>query len=210
MAARGSLSFCRALCYCLAAGVLFTTFSSSVSAAPENSDGVYGRLAPDLAIEPSVGVELSRGQLLPELGIGAYYLSTLGFRLHHADAAGTMTPDRRVTSIDLELRPLFLARWSQALEKGPAILDLTLDSWVLGLGAFWDYEASPSVLRRGTVLFTGFGLPLTTGSSGPWLRAIAGLRIAEAPHFGKTTDSVGALYLAWNLPIGTLFPNDDH
>jgi hypothetical protein len=180
------------------------SFSTSLAAEPADADGVYGRFNGDIGIEPGLGVEYSRGNLLPQIDIGASYVSTVGLRLRHANSKllfEAVDHNRSVTSFDFEVRPLFLARWSEALEAGPALLDLTLDSFMLGLGVFWDYDRNTQRLQRGTELMTGFGVPLLAYTSGPWIRATAAVRLAEGPNLAVTTHSVFALTLGWNLMI---------
>ncbi|MEI2687854.1 MAG: hypothetical protein V9G14_17700 [Cypionkella sp.] len=60
--------------------------------------------------------------------------------LHYADALRHAKARRvaRSFAAGLELAPLFLARYASDLERGPARLDLLLDSIALGVGAFWD------------------------------------------------------------------------
>jgi hypothetical protein len=185
--------------------------ASPLRAAPSNSDGVYGRLDGDVGLEPAVGVEYSRHALLPEIGLSATYVSTLGLRLRHSDSQLLMQStahDRSVSSVDFELRPLFLARWSQVLESGPALLDLTLDSFMLGIGAFWDYDRNTAELRRGSELITGIGVPLLAKSSGPWLRLSAALRISESPGLMMVNYSAYGVTLSWNLSVNSGIHDD--
>jgi hypothetical protein len=185
--------------------------ASPLRAAPSTSDGVYGRLDGDVGLEPAVGVEYSRHSLLPEVDLSATYVSTLGLRLRHADSRPLMQSvahDRSVSSVDFELRPLFLARWSQVLESGPALLDLTLDSFMLGIGAFWDYDRNTNELRRGSELITGIGVPLLAKSSGPWLRLSAALRISEGPGLMMVNYSAYGVTLSWNLFVNSGIHDD--
>ena len=88
-------------------------------AAISDSDGVYGRLDGDIGISPNLGVQVSRGQAEPALGLQAMYVSTFGIGLTHADTRllfGAQSVDRSVTSVEFKLCPLFLSRWSQAWE----------------------------------------------------------------------------------------------
>jgi hypothetical protein len=178
--------------------------STALAAEPVDADGVYGRFDGDIGVEPGLGVEYSRGNLLPQIDVGATYVSTVGLRLRHANSKflfGAVEHNRSVTSFAFEARPLFLARWAEALETGPALLDLTLDSFVLGLGVFWDYDRNIPRLQRGTELTTGLGVPLLAYASGPWIRATAAVRLAEGKNLAFTTQSVFALTLCWNLLI---------
>jgi hypothetical protein len=187
-----------------------TWFAVAVLLAPtalantEKSDGVYGRWDGDLGLEPGLGAMYSGGTGLPKVDVAVSYLSTSGLRLHHADSKfcfGAAAHDRSDTAIDFELRPLFLARWIQAMEAGPALLDLTLDSFMLGLGVFWENDRSTTYLLRGTELITGFGVPLFANSNGPWLRATAALRLTEGSSF--STHTAYALVLGWNFSVNS-------
>jgi hypothetical protein len=180
-------------------------------AEPSNSDGVYGRLDGDIGLEPALGLEYSRRALLPEVGFGISYVSTLGLRLRHSDSRPLMqssTHDRGVSTVDFELRPLFLARWSQVWESGPALLDLTLDSFMLGIGAFWDYDRKTAELRRGSELITGIGVPLLAKSSGPWLRLSAALRMSQGQGLTTVTYPVYGVSLSWNLFVNSGIHDD--
>jgi hypothetical protein len=174
-------------------------------------DGVYGRLDSDIGLEPGVGITYSRSALLPEINLGATYLSTVGLRLRYADSKfflDSVNHNRCLTAFGFEVRPLFMARWSEAWEKGPAWLDLTIDSFLLGMGVFWDYDRAKVSLQRGAEFSTGFGVPLFANDRGPWLRATAALRLAEGPRFSFETQSVYALTLGWNLTVNSGLHND--
>jgi hypothetical protein len=192
-----------------------TWFAVAVLLAPaalastKESDGVYGRWDGDLGVEPGLGAMYSGGTGLPKVDFAVSYLSTLGLRLHHADSKlsfGAQAHDRSDTGLDFELRPLFLARWTQGMETGPAVLDLTLDSFMLGLGVFWENDRSTTYLRRGAELITGFGVPLFASNNGPWLRATAALRLTEGSSF--TTHAAYALVLGWNFSVNSHVHDD--
>lgn len=178
-----------------------------------NADGVYGRFDSDFALEPALGAEYSRSSILPEVDLSASYVSTLGLRLQHADSRFFPHPanrDRSVSAVNFELRPLFMVRWSQAWESGPAFLDLTLDSLVVGIGAFWDYDRGSSQLRRGSEIMGGIGVPLLARHAGPWLRLSAALRTWPGPVFSMSSYPVCGASLTWNLPVDAGIHNDRH
>jgi len=179
-------------------------FTNPLNAEPPKADGVYGRLDGDVGLEPGLGVSYSRNSPMPALDFGASYLSTLGLRVRYSDSKFLMNAsehDRSVVSVDLEVRPLFLARWSEGLETGPAWRDLTIDSFLLGLGVFWDYDRALIRLRRGAELVTGLGFPVFAKNDGPWLRATAALRLEEGPGFTFTSHGAYALTLGWKFPV---------
>jgi hypothetical protein len=175
------------------------------------SDGVYGRLDGDVSLSPHLGVQLYRGQAEPTLGFQAMYVSTLGLSISHADTRllfGAQSADRSLTSVEFKLCPLFLGRWSQALEAGPPLLDLTLDSLTLGLGAFWDYDLALGVLRRGTSLTASLSFPLLSQMSGPWLGAMLGLRMAEGSAYPAQTYLVSGVSVSYTWLIDSTMHED--
>jgi hypothetical protein len=148
------------------------------------ADGAYGRLDGDLAFSIEAGVsEAWPGESLATRG-RALYLQTAGVFVQYDDALGVdVQPLARSLVAGLELRPLFLARFAEDLERGPAMVDLWLDSFGIGLGVYrsWHNEGycnPPGDLRPcrdlGMELSTGFELPLLPHHDGPFL----GLRIA--------------------------------
>ena len=181
-------------------------------AANSDSDGVYGRFDGDLTLSPSLGIEQYRGTTAPVLGFKTMYLSTLGIAITHADARFTFGADsseRSATAASFELCPLFLGRWSQAWEAGPPLLDLTLDSLRIDIGAFWDVDHKRGTLRRGTSVSTGLSLPLMANVRGPWLNADLGLRFADAPAFSAQTDLVAGVSVSWNWLVDSSIHKDD-
>ena len=95
----------------------------------------------------------------------------------------TFQPLARSLVGGFEIRPLFLARFAQDLERGPPTLDLLLDSIGIGLGAYrtWHndgYCDTPAEQRpcrdEGMELSTGFELALLPQHDAPFL----GLRVA--------------------------------
>jgi len=177
-------------------------------------DGVYGRLDGDISLSPHLGVQLYRGQAEPALGFQAMYVSTLGLSLSHADTRllfGAQSTDRSLTSVEFKLCPLFLGRWSQAWEAGPPLLDLTLDSFTLGLGAFWDYDLALGILRRGTSISASLSLPLLSQMRGPWLGAMLGLRMAEGtayPAYPAQTYLVSGVSVSYTWLVDSTMHDD--
>lgn len=201
---------CAGLSFCAVASFWLSS-PRQLHAQSETADGVYGRLDGDIVLEPQLGATYSRNAALPELGVAAAYLSTIAMHLRYADSKlllNSVEHNRQITSLDFELRPLFMARWSEAWETGPAWLDLTLDSWLLGMGVFWDHDRNERTLLRGAELLTGFGVPLLATNNGPWLRATAALRLAEGPRFTFETHAAYTLSLGWNLAINSGLHDD--
>lgn len=145
-----------------------------------SSDGAYGRFAG--AIDWSLGAGARYGGGLD----GA--ASVVSSSIHLFTLAGlygswqqSFAPDPgelvRSFSLGASLKPLFLLRWSKDLEHGPAIVDLTLDSLALGLGArFANIDGS---YATGVETSVGAGFPLLAKAGGPWLELRTALVFLE-------------------------------
>jgi hypothetical protein len=199
--------------FTLCGAVIFgISWPAATWARPTDSGGVYGRLDGDFALSPSVGLERYRGDAQATIGLQAMYLSTVGAGLYHADSRllfGASSDNRSVTTLAVILSPLFLPRWSQAMEAGPALLDLTLDSFMLGFGTFWDYDRARAQLRRGTCISSGLSVPLLARASGPWLNTSVALRVANGPGFSAPADITYGIALSWAWFIDSKLHNDN-
>ena len=185
---------------------------SATWAKPSDTDGVYGRLDGYIALSPIVGLVHYRGDIEATVGLQAMYFSTMGVTLQHADSyflVGSRSINRGVTSLDMRLCPLFLSRWSQAMEVGPPLLDLALDSFMIGIGTFWDYDRDLRQLRRGTSISTGLSLPLVARASGPWLSSSIALRFAEGPGFSAPAEVMYGLAFSWAWIIDSRLHDDN-
>ncbi len=153
------------------------------------SDGVYERLDGSLALAGGLGVELEGREPRAQLRLAAHYLWTAGVYGRYSDAFGSADErPQRVLSFGVDLRPLFLPRFALDLERGPAWLDLALDSLSLTAGA---YFASPPAReaaatrqrdfgdQRGFETGLGLSLPLCGSARGLWLDARAERRFAD-------------------------------
>jgi hypothetical protein len=145
------------------------------------SDGVYGRMDGILALAGDVGVELEDGETRGALRVSAHYLWIAGVYGRYSDAfGGAEQRPARVASFGVDLRPLFLPRFSQDWEQGPATLDLALDSLSLSGGAWFGGPVAGSFGdQRGFELGLGFGVPLFAQAQGPWLDVRAERRFAD-------------------------------
>lgn len=158
------------------------------------SDGVYGRFDGDLDFGIGLGAELDDAEPRAALRASAHYFWMAGAQVglsrgESEDAAGTRL------SLGVDLRPLFVPRWSQNWSKGPALLDLTLDSVSLGLGVFWAEPQGGSFGdQRGFELQLGFGVPLMGHASGLWLEPRGLLRWPE----GEDAEPAALLVLSWH------------
>ncbi|MEO8901875.1 MAG: hypothetical protein ABI488_08415 [Polyangiaceae bacterium] len=176
--------------------------SAAARRADSARDGVYDRLDGDLDLGFGLGAELgSAGRIAPALRASAHYFSIAGIYLNGRIHADTAAPPS-LFGLGVDLRPLFVPRWAKGYETGPSLLDLTLDSCSLSLGAFWMAEPphAPSAQNgRGFEAGLGFGLPLFATAAGPWLEARGALRYPDA---GAREEAV-FVALAWHAFVLT-------
>ncbi|RYZ05352.1 MAG: hypothetical protein EOO73_20220 [Myxococcales bacterium] len=165
------------------------------------ADGVYGRLDGLVAVAADVGAELEDGEPRASLRLSAHYLWIAGVYGRYSDAfGGAERRPERVASLGLDVRPLFLPRFSQDWERGPALLDLSLDSLSLSAGAYFAEPLGRGFGdERGFELGAGFGLPLLGRAEGPWLDLRAERRFAdEGDSAWLFTASLGYHLLTWS------------
>src|SRR5262245_16218980 len=113
----------------------------------QDGDGSYGRLDGDLSlsIEAGASVALRAGE--PASGslagrVGMLYLHSVGLMAQYNDALGLdEAPLARSVAGTVEIRPLFLGRFAQDVEQGPAHLDLFADSFGVGLGIYGGWQS---------------------------------------------------------------------
>ena len=163
-------------------------------------DGVYGRFDGLLALAASAGAELEGGEPRGALKLSAHYLWTAGVYARYSDAFGQAEQrPRRVASLGVDVRPLFLPRFALNDEHGPAWLDLTLDSLSLNAGAYFAQPQQGDFGdQRGFEAGLGFGVPLCGEAHGVWLDARAERRFADhGPNTWLFTLSVAYHALAW-------------
>src|SRR5690606_8087976 len=95
------------------------------------TDGVYGRFDGDLNLFGGLGGELESGSGRALVQLSAHYYWTAGvyatYRAALGDGQARLLADR-IGSLGVDLRPLFIVRWSFDWQTGPAVLDLFLDS----------------------------------------------------------------------------------
>jgi hypothetical protein len=152
-----------------------------------NSDGAYGRFAGRLEAGVGLGTEFNTQTPLLAARFTLHYFSTAGVYVMYATSfndsppaptsasrlgpprATTDTPNRLSAGVDL--RPLFLPRFAQDYEQGPAFLDLTIDSMSLAVGVFWQQAPDGNFGDvRGLEASIGGGIPLFAKASGLWIR----------------------------------------
>lgn len=156
----------------LGAGFVAVTSFAAARADAAEVDGSYGRVEGDLLFVGDVGAALAQGGVGLETHVSLLYLSTAGGYFRYVEAFGNEdAPYARLFAVGFDLRPLFLGRYALDLERGPAHLDLFLDSLSLVIGPTWaaspitaEFEAAP-----GIELGLGIEVPLLPSASGPYL-----------------------------------------
>ena len=169
------------------------------------TDGAHGRFQGDLELGVGLGTELGATAPAPLARGSLHYFSMAGLAVSYANSLRTGSDRSETLSLLVDLRPLFIPRWSNDLERGPARLDLWLDSWSIGAGAFWS-QAPGEIFgtRRGFEGSIGCALPLVPRASGPWLQARATLRWPRATTgTSPAADVFGQLVLEWHSFVET-------
>jgi hypothetical protein len=172
------------------------------SARGTSNDGVYDRFDGDLDLGLALGAEFgSAGRGAPALRASAHYFSIAGvYASGRIKAFDDSAPS--LFGLGVELRPLFVPRWAKGYETGPGLLDLTLDSLCLSLGAFWAQRApeAPNA-NRGFDAQLGFGIPLLATAAGPWFEVRGALRYPD----GASREEAVILALSWHGFVTTPF-----
>jgi hypothetical protein len=171
---------------------------------PHAGDGAYGRLDGDMDLALGLGPSLDFARADPALTVrgSAHWFTIAGIYAVYQESLPETARLQRRLGVGVDLRPLFLVRWPRGLERGPALLDLTLDSLSLGLGLSFGEEVDrPFGSRHGFETSLGFGVPLAREASGPWLEVRAG---AVLPSSLESEASVMALF-SWHFIASTPF-----
>ena len=168
-------------------------------------DGAHGRFDGDLDLGVSAGGSFSLTS--PDVGaaarVNALWYFSAGPYLSYGERLSGERESQRRAGLGLELRPLFLPRWALDLERGPALLDLTLDSLSLGLGAFVAAPRDGGFGERlGVEIGAGMGVPLLAEAPGPWLELRA---LVDLPNDGPS-EVLLTLSLAYHFALLTPLP----
>lgn len=170
------------------------------------TDGVYGRFDGDLDLSIAAGGSVIRGGSGGAAVGRALFLGTAGMYAAYNDALGSATQGPvRSFALGVGIRPLFLPRWGSDLERGPAILDLTLDAFTLDLGALWSSDAEGRFTQSpGIELALGTEVPLLGEAAGPWIGARGALRwraseLSGAPDPDPSLGPALFLTFAWHF-----------
>ncbi len=157
----------------LAVGLLMST-----SARATGDDGAYGRYDGDLDLRIGAGAAfMQEGPALSAFA-SALLLSSAGLYVNYDDAFDDRRRVPRSFSTGLVIEPLFLARTAFNLEIGRGRLDLLIDSFAIGLGAYWTIPRLPTNPRNepGIEFSLGFSVPFFAEAPGPMLGVRGALR----------------------------------
>ena len=187
------------------------TASAAAAQSRSPSDGAYGRFDGDLDVGLSLGAELAPETRRASARLSMHYFSMAGLAVGYADALGSDQRAARELSVGVDLRPLFIPRWSNDLTRGPALLDLTLDSLSLGAGAFWAQpEDGGFGSERGFVGSVGVGVPLRARAQGPWVEARA---VARWPSVSgdpsPRAEGTALILIGWHQLVQTCIVRRD-
>jgi hypothetical protein len=188
---------------CLAAAVALAWLAAAAplrAAWPPDaeSDGVYGRFGGNTDVSLKLGGMLQDTGLAGSVGASAHYYSLLGVTGDYSEGLAADSLHARSASVGMELRPLFLPRWVLGMERGPAWLDLALDSVALGFGAYFTDADADARASRGAWLSLGFGAPVYGAASGLWLELRALRRFPDHDALGVDAHNALFVYLSWH------------
>lgn len=200
-----------AMCVALGVGGALA-LCGDARAAGGASEATYGRVAGDVTLVAAAGGAMASGGPRVEGELRMRYLESAGLFATYEDGlfAGSSADPQRVLAGGLELRPLFLARWLKGHETAQPLVDLTVDSIGLELGATLVQPAGASFgARTGLEVGLGVEVPLAGEADGPWVGLHGGVRWSdEALASGRVngpSDREGylALTIAWHEVIET-------
>lgn len=164
---------------------------TAFAAEPERvTDGVYGRFDGDLDVSLAAGSTVGPGGPSAALIARASFFQTAGIYVAYTDALGRDgAPLARSLGLGVSLRPFFIPRWAFDLERGPAILDLTIDAITFDLGMLWPANAAgTSAEPPGIEVALGTEVPLLGSAYGPFFGVRGALRWRSA-ELGGTSEA---------------------
>jgi hypothetical protein len=185
---------------------------SPLARADGAAEATYGRVAGDVTLVGAVGGAIASGGPRLEGELRIRYLESAGLFATYEDGslAGASADPQRVLAGGLELRPVFLARWLKGHETERPLLDLTVDSIGLELGATVLQPARASFgARSGLEVGLGVEVPLGTEADGLWIGLHGGVRWSDAAlasgRVNGASDREGylALSIAWHKVVET-------
>lgn len=195
----------------VAGAALCAALLSPGRAHAQGSDGLYGRFDGDLDLRAHAGVAFAGGGPAMAASLSLVYLATAGVYAHYTDALGSAAPAvGRSLAAGVHVSPLFIARYGTGKERGPAFMDLFIDSLAFEMGAFWAapnrsaWDAHP-----GLEVALGAELPLFARATGLFLGVRGALRwrpedfVAGAPGSFVDRGAVLSLTLGWHQVLRT-------
>lgn len=157
-------------------------FFLSTQAQAADDDGAYGRYDGDLDLR--LGAGASFAQEGPNLSAfaSALLLSSAGLYVNYNDGLESSRRVPRSVGAGFVIEPMFLARTAFNLEIGSGRLDLLIDSFAIGLGAYWTIPRLPTNPSNdpGLEFSLGFSVPFLPRASGPMLGIRGALRASPA------------------------------
>ncbi len=171
------------------------------------SEPTYGRLGGDVTLVGAVGGTIASGGPRVEGELRVRYLESAGLFATYEDGsfAASGADPQRVLAGGVELRPLFLGRWLKGHETQQPLVDLTLDSIGLELGATVLQPAGASFgARSGLEVGLGLEFPLVAAADGPWIGLHGGVRWSDRALASGRVDGASdreaylALSIAWH------------
>ncbi|MBN2192849.1 MAG: hypothetical protein JW751_08525 [Polyangiaceae bacterium] len=170
-------------------------------------DGVYGRFDGDLDLGIGAGAQVGSAPARLAVRGTAHYYGMAGLGLTYLEPLAASHPRGRTLLLATDLRPLFVPRWSNALERGPAFLDLALDALSVGVGVYFATgPEGPLGRQRGLEWSLGAGLPLLARAAGPWLEARGALLWNDGARDPSPPAEASAyLLLTWHGLVLTPF-----
>jgi hypothetical protein len=176
----------------LSLGISFALAVSGAARAAEQpdqmSDGAYGRFDGDVSVSLAAGAAVGPDGPAGALIGRALFFETAGFYVAYTDALGSAQAALpRTFGTGITIRPLFIPRWALDLERGPAILDLTLDSLSFDLGVLWIARPDGSLSdRAGMEAALGAEVPFFGRANGLFIGARGALRWRAGELAGRT------------------------
>jgi hypothetical protein len=172
----------------------------------KTTDGAYGRFEGDLNLSLAAGATVGPGGPSAAAVVRAVFFETAGIYASYTDALGRERADLpRTVAIGVTVRPLFIPRWALDLERGPAILDLTLDGLSFDLGVIWPAKTDGALSERpGMETALGTEVPLLGRATGPFVGVRGALRWRAAELAGRAEQPLQPalfLTLAWHALI---------
>lgn len=158
---------------------------SAGDARPATGDGVHGRFDGDFAlgVGPEGLVDPSAGTTRLGATFRAMFYQTVGLSIAYEQKLPDEPGVERALGLRVHVSPLFLLRFQSDLERGPATLDLLVDSLELfGGPVLLEPPLGPFASNVGADVGLGFGVPLCARATGFWLHPTFLLRFAgDAP-----------------------------